>query len=70
MGDNIIIDGIMGKIPQAKEAAKKVEEATGKKIEDIAGEVGTKIGDAVKEQTGEEPKAVLGNIASKLLHKD
>lgn len=70
MGDNIIIDGIMGKIPQAKEAVQKVEEATGKKIEDIANDVGTKIGDAVKGQTGDDPKAVFGNIANKLLHKD
>ena len=70
MGDNMIIDGIMDKIPQAKEAVQKVEEATGKKVQDIASEVGTKISDAIKEQGGEDPKAVFGNIANKLLNKD
>ena len=70
MGDNVFIDAVVGKIPQAKEAAHKVEEATGKKIEDIASEVGTKISDAIKEQGGEDPKAVFGNIANKFLNKD
>lgn len=69
MGDNKIIDGIIDKVPQAKEAVKKVEEATGKKIEDIAGEVGNKITDAIKEQGGDDPKEVLGNIAGKIFPK-
>ena len=70
MGDNMIIDGLMDKIPQAKEAVQKVEEVTGKKVEDIASEVGIKISDAIKDQGGEDPKAVFGNIANKLLNKD
>ena len=69
MGDNKIIDEIMDKVPKAKEAVEKVEEATGKKIEDIANEVGEKITEAVKEQTGDDPKEVLGNIANKRMGK-
>ena len=59
----------MDKVPKAKEAVEKDEEATGKKIEDIANEVGEKITEAVKEQTGDDPKEVLGNIANKLMGK-
>ncbi len=69
MGDNKIIDEIMDKVPKAKEAVEKVEEATGKKIEDIANEVGGKITEAVKEKAGDDPKEVLGNIANKLMGK-
>lgn len=69
MGDNKIIDGIIEKVPQAKEAVKKVEEATGKKIEDIASDVGNKISDAIKEQGGDDPKDVFGNIAGKIFPK-
>lgn len=69
MGDNKIIDEIMDKVPKAKEAVEKVEEATGKKIEDIANEVGGKITEAVKDKAGDDPKEVLGNIANKLMGK-
>lgn len=69
MGDNKIIDEIMDKVPKAKETVENVEEATGKKIEDIANEVGGKITEAVKEKAGDDPKEVLGNIANKLMGK-
>ena len=48
MGDNKIIDEIMDKVPKAKEAVEKVEEATGKKIEDIANEVGLSVSAAIE----------------------
>ena len=32
MGENIILDGIINKVPQVKETVEKVEQATGKKI--------------------------------------
>ena len=69
MGDNKVIDGIVEKIPQVKEAVEKVEQATGKKIGDIANEVGGKINEAIKEQGEDPPKEVFGNIANKLLGK-
>lgn len=70
MGDNKIIDTVIDKIPQAKEAIGKVEEATGKKVEEIASDVGNKISDAIKEQGGEDSKAVFGNIAGKIFNKN
>lgn len=70
MGDNKIIDAVIDKLPQAKDAVQKVEEATGRKVEEIASDVGNKIGDAIKEQGGEDPKAVFGNIAGKIFNKN
>ena len=70
MGENKILDAVIDKIPQAKETAKKVEEVTGKKVEEIASDVGNKISDAIKEQGGEDPKAVFGNIAGKIFNKN
>lgn len=67
MEENKIVDGILEKVPQVKEAVEKVENATGKKIEDIAQEVGGKISEAMKENGQEDSKEVLGNIAGKLL---
>ena len=69
MGDNKVIDGIVEKIPQVKEVVEKVEQETGKKIGDIANEVGGKINEAIKEQGEDSPKEVFGNIANKLLGK-
>lgn len=69
MGDNKVIDGIVEKIPQVKEAVEKVEKATGKKIEDIANDVGEKINEAIKEKGEDTPKEVIGNIANKILGK-
>lgn len=66
MEENKIVDGILEKVPQVKDAVEKVENATGKKIEDIASEVGGKISEAMKENGQENPKEVLGNIAGKL----
>ena len=72
MEENNVVDEILEKVPQVKEAVEKVEEATGKKIEDIAGEIGEKITEVVKEKNnGEEvdPKGVVGDIANKLFGK-
>lgn len=70
MGDNKIIDAVIDKIPQAKDAIGKVEETTGKKVEEIASDVGNKISDVIKEQSGEAPKDVFGNIAGKIFNKN
>lgn len=69
MGDNVFIDGIMNKVPKVKEAAEKVEQATGKKVEDIASEIGEKVTEAIKEQGQDSPKEVLENIAGKIFNK-
>lgn len=69
MENNMLVDGLLEKVPQVKEAVEKVENATGKKIEDIAQEVGGKITDAIKENGQEDPKEVLGNIAGKIFGK-
>ena len=69
MEDNKVLDGIIEKVPQVKEVVEKVENVTGKKIENIASEVGEKITEAMKEQGQGDPKEVLGNIAGKLFNK-
>ncbi len=69
MGDNKIIDEIVEKVPQVKQAVEKVESATGKKIENIASEIGEKVTDAIKEQGKDDPKEVFGNIANKIFNK-
>ena len=69
MGENIILDGIINKVPQVKETVEKIKEATGKKIENVACEVGGKITDAIKEQGGEDPKEVFENLKDKLFMK-
>lgn len=69
MADNKVVDEILEKVPKAKEVVQKVEEATGKKIEDIASEVGEKITDAMKENGQDDPKEVIGNIAGKIFGK-
>lgn len=69
MGDNKLIDGILEKVPQVKETVEKVEQATGKKMSDIASEVGGKINEAIKEKGEDSPKEVFDNIANKLLGK-
>ena len=72
MDQNKVVDEILDKVPQVKEAVQKVEDATGKKIENIASEIGEKISEAVKENNNGEnvdPKAVVGDIANKLFGK-
>lgn len=69
MSENKVVDEILEKVPKAKEAVEKVEEVTGKKIEDIASEVGEKITDAIKENGQDDPKEVFGNIAGKIFGK-
>ena len=69
MEDNKVLDGIIEKVPQVKEVVEKVENVTGKKIENIASEVGEKITEAMKEQGQGDPKEVLGNIAGKIFNK-
>ena len=69
MEDNKVLDELLDKVPQVKEAVEKVENATGKKIEDIASEVGKKITDAVKYTDEEDAKGAIGEIANKLFGK-
>lgn len=72
MDQNKLVDDILDKVPKVKEAVEKVENATGKKIENIAGEIGEKISEAVKENNNGEnvdPKVVVGDIANKLFGK-
>lgn len=69
MEDNKVLDELLDKVPQVKEAVEKVENATGKKIEDIASEVGKKITDAVKDTDEEDAKGAIGEIANKLFGK-
>lgn len=72
MDQNKLVDDILDKVPKVKEAVEKVENATGKKIENIAGEIGEKISEAVKENNNGEnvdPKDVVGDIANKLFGK-
>lgn len=72
MDQNKLVDDILDKVPQVKEAVKKVENATGQKIENIAGEIGEKISEAVKENNNGEnidQKDVVGDIANKLFGK-
>ena len=69
MGDNKIIDGIVEKVPQVKEAVEKVENVTCKKIEEIASDIGEKVTEAIKAEGQDDPKEVIGNIANKLFNK-
>ena len=69
MEDNKIIDGIMDKIPQVKDAAQKVEQATGKKIGDIANELGGKIKEAAGQDKDNNGKSDLQDMAEKFLGK-
>lgn len=68
MEENNVIDGIMEKVPQVKEAVEKVEKATGKKVEEIAKEIGDKVTESIKE-SGKDPKESIQNIASKIFPK-
>lgn len=69
MGDNMIIDGLLEKAPKVKEAVEKVENATGKKIEDVANEVGGKLKDAVLKDEDGNGKSDLQDMAEKFLGK-
>lgn len=69
MEDNKIIDGIMDKIPQVKGAVEKVEGATGKKIEEIASDIGGKIKEAAGQDKDNNGKSDLQDMAEKFLGK-
>ena len=58
MEDNKVLDELLDKVPQVKEAVEKVENATGKKITD-----------AVKDADEEDAKGAIGEIANKLFGK-
>lgn len=66
MEQNKILDELIDKVPQVKSAIDKVEDATGKKIETIADEVGEKITDAIKEKN---PDSNIVDIANKFFGK-
>ncbi len=69
MGDNMIIDGLLEKAPKVKEAVEKVENATGKKIADVANEIGGKIKDAAIKDEDNNGKSDLQDMAEKILGK-
>ena len=69
MGDNQILDGLLEKAPKVKEAVEKVEEATGKKVEDLANEIGDKIKEAVSKDEDNNGKSDLQDMAEKFLGK-
>ncbi len=66
MEQNKFLDGIIDKVQPVKEAIDKVENATGKKIGDIASDVGEKITDAIREQN---PDNNIVDMASKVFGK-
>lgn len=70
MGENKIVAELLGKVPQLKETVEKVESATGKSIENMAGEIGEKIVDAIKEQGQDDPRDVLNNMKNKIFGKN
>ena len=57
-------------MPQVKETIEKVESATGKKIEDIASEIGQKITNTIKEQNPGEEIPSIGDFANKIFGKN
>ena len=69
MGDNKIIDGILEKAPKVKEAVEKVESTTGKKVEDIANEIGNKIKEVATKDEDNNGKSDLQDMAEKFLGK-
>ena len=69
MENNKIIDGLIDKIPQAKDAIEKVESATSKKIGDIADDIGGKINEVIKENNNGEEIKSIGDIANKIFKK-
>ncbi len=66
MEENKIIDELVEKVPQVKEAIDKVEHATGKEIEDIVGEIGGKITDVIKDKNNGKDISSIGDITGKL----
>ncbi|MBR2786419.1 MAG: hypothetical protein IKD76_02865 [Clostridia bacterium] len=66
MEQNKFLDGILDKVQPVKEVIDKVEDATGKKIGDLAGDVGEKITGAIKEQN---PDNNIVDLASKVFGK-
>ena len=69
MENNKIIDVLIDKIPQAKDAIEKFESATGKKIGDIADDIGGKINEVIKENNNGEEIKSIGDIANKIFKK-
>lgn len=70
MGDNMIIDGLLEKAPKVKEAVEKVENVTGKKIEDVASDVGGKLKDVVLKDEDGNGKSDLQDMAEKIFKKN
>ena len=70
MGDNMIIDGLLERAPKVKDAVEKVENATGKKIEDVANEVGGKLKDVVLKDEDGNGKCDLQDMAEKMFKKN
>ena len=70
MGDNMIIDGLLERAPKVKDAVEKVENATGKKIEDVANEVGGKLKDVVLKDEDGNGKSDLQDMAEKMFKKN
>ena len=66
MEPNKLIDDVLEKVPKMKETVEKVENATGKKIENVASEIGEKITDAIKNNDGNNQKGAIGHAANKL----
>lgn len=70
MGDNMIIDGLLEKAPKVKDAVEKVENVTGKKIEDVANDVGGKLKDVVLKDEDGNGKSDLQDMAEKFFKKN
>jgi hypothetical protein len=70
MGDNMIIDGLLEKAPKVKEAVEKVENVTGKKIEDVANDVGGKLKDVVLKDEDGNGKSDLQDMAENFFKKN
>lgn len=66
MEQNAFLDGVLNKVQPVKEVIDKVENATGKNIEEIASDVGERITDAIKEQN---PDNNIVGLASKVFGK-
>ena len=69
MEDNKIIDGLLEKAPKVKEAVEKVENATGKKVADMANEIGDKIKEAAAKDEDNNGKSDLQDMAEKFFGK-
>ena len=69
MEDNMIIDGLLEKAPKVKDAVEKVENVTGKKLQDVANEIGDKIKEVASKDEDNNGKSDLQDMAEKFLGK-